>query len=113
MHEMAISESIVGILEAEAARQSYARVKKVWLEIGPLAGIEPEALRFTFDVVTRGTLAENAALEIVPTEARAWCLPCEASVIIRQRYDACPQCGGYQLQMTSGDEMRIKELEVE
>lgn len=113
MHEMSISESIVGILEAEAARQHYARVKKVWLEIGPFSGIETEALRFTFDVVTRGTLAENAALEIIATEAQAWCLPCEKSVPMRHRHDACPDCGGHQLQMTSGDEMRIKELEVE
>lgn len=113
MHEMSISESIVGILEAEAARQNYARVKTVWLEIGPFAGIETEALRFTFDVVTKGTIAENALLEIVPTQARAWCLPCETSVPITQRYDACPNCGGHQLQMASGDEMRIKELEVE
>lgn len=113
MHEMAISESIVDILEAEAGRQNYARIKRVWLEIGPLSGVETDALRFTFDVVTRGTLAENAVLEIIATEARAWCLPCEKSVSITQRFDACPQCGGYQLQMTSGDEMRIKELEVE
>jgi hydrogenase nickel incorporation protein HypA/HybF len=113
MHELAISESIVGILEAEASRQHYARVKKVWLEIGPFSGIECEALRFSFDVVTKGTLAENAALEIIATEGRAWCLPCEKIVVLRERYDACPDCGGHLLQMTSGDEMRIKELEVE
>ncbi|MFA5951796.1 MAG: hydrogenase maturation nickel metallochaperone HypA [Hyphomicrobium sp.] len=113
MHEMAISESIIGILEAEAARQKYARVKKVWLEIGPLAGIETEALKFTFDVVTRGTLAEHAELEIVATEACGYCLMCAKNVVISQRFAPCPDCGGHQVQMTSGDEMRIKELEVE
>lgn len=113
MHEMAISESILGILEAEAARQNFARVKKVFLEIGPFSTIEPEALRFTFDVVTKGTLAENAAIQIDTPQASAWCLVCGETVPVRQRYDACPKCGGHQLQMTSGDEMRIKELEVE
>jgi hydrogenase nickel incorporation protein HypA/HybF len=113
MHEMAISESILGILEAEAARQNFARVKKVFLEIGPFSMIEPEALRFTFDVVSKGTLAENAAIEIETPQAAAWCLACAESVPVRQRYDACPKCGGHQLQMTSGEEMRIKELEVE
>jgi hydrogenase nickel incorporation protein HypA/HybF len=113
MHEMAISESIVGILEDEARCQHYARVKKVRLEIGPLAGVETEALRFSFDVVTRGTLAENAVLEIIGTDGQAYCLACEKSVPISQRYDACPDCGGYQLQVTGGEEMRIKDLEVE
>ncbi len=113
MHEMAISESIVGILEAEARRQKYARVRKVRLEIGALAGIEPEALRFTFEVVTKGTLAQDALLEIIAMEAQAWCLACERTVPICRRFDACPECGGYQLQVTAGEEMRIKDLEVE
>lgn len=113
MHEMAISESILGILEAEAARQKFARVKRVFLEIGPFSTIEPDALRFTFGVVTKGTVAENAGLDIETPQASAWCLACSASVPVAQRYDPCPMCGGHQLQITSGDEMRIKELEVE
>ena len=113
MHEMAISESIVGILEAEAARQSFTRIKTVWLEIGPLAAIETEALRFTFDVVRRGTVAAGAMLEIVPTEGRAWCYACAESVPVSARGEPCPRCGAHQLQVTHGDEMRIKELEVE
>jgi hydrogenase nickel incorporation protein HypA/HybF len=113
MHEMAISESILDILQTEARRQHYARVKRVRLEIGPLSGIETEALRFTFDVVTKGTLAADAVLEIIATQAQAWCLPCGKNVPIAARYDACPDCGGHQLQVTTGDEMRIKDLEVD
>jgi len=113
MHEMAISESILSILEDEGRRQRYSRVRKVRLEIGALSSIEPQALRFTFDAVTRGTLAEDAVLEIIEMEAQAWCLPCAQSVAIRQRFDACPLCGGHQLQVTAGEEMRIKDLEVD
>lgn len=113
MHEMAISESILSIIEDEGRRQRYSRVRRVRVEIGPLSSIEPEALRFTFDAVTRGTLAENAVLEIIETEAQAWCLPCGQAVAIRQRFDACPICGGHQLQVTAGEEMRIKDLEVD
>ncbi len=113
MHEMAISESILGIIEEEGRRQHYSRVRKVRLEIGPFSGIETEALRFSFDVVTKGTLAENAVLEIIETQAQAWCLPCARTVSIRERYDACPSCGSHQLQVTAGEEMRIKDLEVD
>jgi hydrogenase nickel incorporation protein HypA/HybF len=113
MHEMAISEGILGILEDEGRRQHYSRVRKVRLEIGPFSGVESEALRFSFDVVTKGTLAEDAVLEIIETQAQAWCLPCERTVPISQRFDACPECGSHQLQVTAGEEMRIKELEVD
>lgn len=113
MHEMALCESIVQVLEQQAAVQNYSVVKTVRLEIGPLAGVELDALRFGFDVVTRGTLAEQAELEIIETKGEAWCMQCADTVPVTQRFDACPRCGSYQLQVTSGEEMRIKELEVD
>lgn len=113
MHEMSLCEGILQVLEEEAGRQRYCRVKAVWLEIGALAGVEIEALRFAFDVVCRGTLAEGATLHVVDVPGQAWCLACAEPVQIRARYEPCPQCGGHQVQVTGGDEMRIKELEVE
>ena len=77
-------------------------MKKVWLEIGALSGVEPEAMMFCFDVVTRGTLAEGAALEIVRTPGQGWCLDCEKIVALAERFGPCPECGGHQVQMTGG-----------
>lgn len=113
MHEMSIAEGIVQVLENEAAQQNYQRVKRVWLEVGPLAAIETESLVFCFDAVTKNTLAEGAELVILPTQGLAFCMQCTQTVPIKQRYDACVNCGSYQLQVTQGDEMRIKELEVD
>ena len=112
MHEMSICESIREIFEEQARTQGFARIERVKLAIGALSGVEPEAIRFGFDVVMRGSLAEGAALEIDEIAARAWCLPCAAEVAIEQRYDACPVCGSYQLQVTGGEEMTIREMEV-
>ena len=112
MHEMAICESIIQIVEDQAVKQNYDRVKAIWLEVGQFSGVELEALRFSFDVVTRGTCAENAKLEIVEKSADAWCMPCAKSVTVKQRFDTCPDCGSGQLQVTGGDELKIKELEV-
>ncbi|EGQ63626.1 hydrogenase nickel insertion protein HypA, partial [Acidithiobacillus sp. GGI-221] len=47
-------------MEEQAKIQPFARVHAVWLEIGALSSVEPEALRFNFDVITRGTLAEGS-----------------------------------------------------
>jgi len=112
MHEMSLMQSVVSILEEEAARQNFTQVKAVWLEIGKLSHVEPEALRFCFDVVIKDTVADGARLEIVEIPGQAWCMNCSKPVDVAERFDACPDCGGYQLQMTGGDEMRIKELEV-
>ena len=113
VHELSLCAGIVDVLREQAQVQDYARVRTVWLEVGELAGVEVEALRFGFDVATRGTLAEGAALEIVPVPGSAWCLPCARAVATHRRYDPCPRCGSHQLQITGGEELRIKELEVE
>ncbi len=113
MHEMSLCESIMQVLEEQAKVQDYARVKVLRLEIGALAGVELDAMHFGFDVVKRGTLAEDAELEIIHVPGQAWCMPCGKTVSIQQRFDACPHCGGYQLHVTGGEELRIKELEVE
>jgi len=113
MHEMSLCESVMQILEETAAQQGFSKVKTVWLEIGELSGVEVEAMRFSFEVIRHGTLADQAALEIINVPGSAWCMPCGRNVRIAQRFDACPDCGSYQLQVNGGDEMRIKELEVE
>lgn len=113
MHEMSLCESILQTLEQQAALQNYSRVKTVYLEIGALAGVEIEALRFSFEWVVKGSLAESARLEIIPIPGRAWCRACSRQVTVTQFYDPCPRCGSHPLQVTGGDQMRIKQLEVE
>ncbi len=113
MHEMSICESILGVIEQQAVAQAFSRVRRLRLEIGPLAGVEIEALRFCFDAVMRGSLAEGAALEIIEPPVSAWCMQCAEAVEVRQRFDACPKCGGHQVQITGGDELRIKDMEVD
>lgn len=113
MHEMSLCESVLQILEDSARQQGFSRVKTVWLEIGGLAGVELEAMRFGFDAVKCGTLADQARLEIIELPGAAWCMHCAKTVPVKQRFDACPDCGSFQLQVTGGDELKIKELEVE
>lgn len=113
MHEMSLAEGIVRILEQEAANQGFTRVKIVWLELGELSHVSPEAMEFCFDAVTRTTLAEGARLEIIRVPGTAWCMACAEPITITNRVDGCPKCGGHQLQITGGEDMRLKELEVE
>ncbi|MDP2808991.1 MAG: hydrogenase maturation nickel metallochaperone HypA [Rhodocyclaceae bacterium] len=80
MHEISLAEEIVQTIEEAARREGFGRVRTVFLEIGRLSCVEPDALAFCFESVALGSVAEGARLEIAE-------LP--------------------------GDEMRVKELEVE
>jgi hydrogenase nickel incorporation protein HypA/HybF len=113
MHEMSLAEGIVQLVEDTVRADGCSKVKAVWLEIGQLAAVEKEALRFCFDAVARDTVAEGARLEIIETPGQGWCAQCNGNVAITALYEACPVCGGYQIQVTGGSEMRVKELEVE
>lgn len=113
MHEMSLCHSILQIVQDEARAKGFTRVREVCLEIGELAAVEPDALRFGFDVVTRDSLADGARLRIERVPGRAWCMPCAMEVPLARRGDACPRCGSWQLQVLAGDAMRIKELEVD
>jgi hydrogenase nickel incorporation protein HypA/HybF len=110
---MSLTESMIGIVEEEARRQSFSRVRAVVLEIGALGCVEAEAMRFCFDAVSRGTVAEGARLDIVRVAGEGWCLDCGMTVALDERFGACPVCGRRHVQMTAGDELRIREMEVD
>jgi len=112
MHEMSLAEGVLRIAEDTARAQGFTRVNAVWLEIGALAQVEPQALRLCFEAVTRESIAQGARLEIVSSPGSAWCMKCSESVELQALHDACPRCGSHQLQLTGGREMRVKELEV-
>lgn len=113
MHEMSLCEGVMQLIEANAAETGFTRVCGVQLEIGELAGVDTEALRFSFEVVTRGTMADAASLAIAPVPGQAWCMACSSTVHVSRRIDPCPECGSHQLQVTGGDDMMLKSLEVE
>jgi len=58
-------------------------------------------------------VVEGAKLEIIEIPGRARCPACARDVQVEARYDDCPACGYYPLEIIAGEEMRIKELEVQ
>lgn len=112
MHEMSLAEGVLQLIEDAARKQEFTKVLAVWLEVGQLSGAEAEAMRFCFDAVTRGSIADGARLEIEATPGAGWCMQCAATVALGEVFGACPQCGTHQVQVTGGTELRVREIEV-
>jgi hydrogenase nickel incorporation protein HypA/HybF len=112
MHEMSLVESLVALVEEERRRQAFSRVRVVRLQVGALGHAEPDALRFCFDAIARGTIAEGARLEIEMRAGEGWCAGCSRRAPLEDRFAECPGCGE-PLQLTAGDELRLTELEVD
>lgn len=110
MHELSLLENVREILENHALNQKFSRVTKVTLEIGKLSSVEPDALRFGFDVVMKDSLAENAELIISELSGLGVCRQCGLQVEMESAYDPCPHCGSPLVKVIQGSEMKIKDL---
>jgi hydrogenase nickel incorporation protein HypA/HybF len=113
MHELSLCQGILDAIVAESRRQAFRRVRGVQLEIGALAGVDGEALRYAWETVAAGTLAATAVLEIVAVPGVAWCPACRATINIGEYYDPCSRCHGHGLKISGGEQLRIRQLEVE
>lgn len=109
MHELGITRNLVAIVGDAANGRA---VRKVWLEIGSRSALMPEAVRFCFDVVSKGTTLEDAKLEIVQIAPGWQCTACDAQLGDASQ-STCPDCGCRQLRLRTGDELNIKSMEVE
>ena len=110
---MALAEEVLQIVQQAARREGLHRVRALWLEIGQLASVEPEAMRFCFEAVARDSVAAGARLEFVAAAGRDWCETCAESVALAALGEACPHCGGYRLRVTGGTQMRVQQMEAE
>ena len=113
MHEMALAEEVVRIVGETAGRAAACSVRTVVLEIGRLSSVDPEALRFCFAAVARGTIVQDAVLEIVEIPGAGTCFACGATVPMDELWGACPSCDGGALQPIAGTEMRVREIEID
>jgi len=108
MHELGITQNIVAIVSEQAGGKKVVRVK---LLIGALSAIEPEAIRFCFDICADGTSLKGAALEIEEVAGRGRCNRCGQELPLSLLAGVC-DCGSRDLVCIAGQELKIKEMEV-
>ena len=113
MHELSIAQSVLEALRTEAGRRPGARVCKVGLRVGELAGLDPEALRFGFEVLVRETDLAGLQLEIEYCPRRQRCPQCRNEFVARDYEFTCPGCGTAGTDCIGGDELEIAYLEIE
>jgi hydrogenase nickel incorporation protein HypA/HybF len=114
MHEAGIVQSIIGILEQQAQLHKFKRIVRVSLEFGALTAVLPDSVRFAFDILSKDTVAENAALDIAVIPLKVRCGECSKEQVLEVYQPFCPSCESSALQIVEGrDEMRIAYLEVE
>jgi hydrogenase nickel incorporation protein HypA/HybF len=109
MHELGITQNIVAIVTEHA---KGAKVQRVSLEIGKLSAIMPDAIRFCFDICTQDTVLAGATLEILEIPGLGRCRQCGTEIALDKPFGIC-NCKSVQLDLITGEELKIKEIEIE
>lgn len=109
MHELSVTQEVVAAI---TERMGNLRIAVVRLEIGKLSGVLPDAVRFCFDLVAEGTTVSGARLEIAEPAGVVRCRDCAGEYEAEWPVVLCPACGSANADVLSGDELRIKSVEV-
>ncbi|MDA8429621.1 MAG: hydrogenase maturation nickel metallochaperone HypA [Geobacteraceae bacterium] len=110
MHEMSITQGIIDICESHAGGR---RVLAIDVEIGELSSVVPDAVAFCFEACSQGTLLQGARLNFIRIPGRGRCLDCGADTPLAAIFGACQSCGGFRVTIVAGEEMRVREIEVD
>ena len=109
MHELGLCESFLDAVERRAAGRQVLGVR---LRIGALHHVVEPALEQAFALVSQGTIAEGAAVELVTVPAQAICPTCGRRVKVTDAVPACPICGAPGPKLTGGDELILEWIRV-
>lgn len=107
MHEAALMGNLLAIVERTVRDEGGGPVRLLHLRIGAMAGVNADALRFAFEVMSRGTAAEGGRLEIESVPLRVRCKQCGAESLPEDFVFACGACGSVEIDICAGREMAL------
>jgi hydrogenase nickel incorporation protein HypA/HybF len=110
VHELGLGEAILDAVERRAAGR---RVTRVRVRVGALHRVVEPALDQAFSLVSEGTVAAGAAVDLVVVPVRARCLGCGRRAESEDAMAACAACGGTDLDLEGGDDLVLESIQLE
>ena len=110
---MSIAQSILDIVRDEAQKHKLSEVRVIRLQVGAMAAVVPESLRFCFELMRRDTVASRAELEIETVPLTARCSNCGEVFEVENYCFVCVRCGDPVVDVTGGRELNLLTIEGE
>jgi hydrogenase nickel incorporation protein HypA/HybF len=110
MHELSIAEALLDVTLRHADGR---RVERVEVAVGHLRQVVPDALAFAFTLVSEGTPAEGAELQLEVVPAAGTCRACGAHTEFDGFPLACATCGSLDVELVRGEELLVDALTME
>lgn len=111
MHEMSITQAMLEIVREQMAKNGIERLGRVRIQVGELTAVEPDSLRFCFEVCTQGTSLGGAVLEVEEIPLTGRCRDCGAEFEMDGPLALCSSCQGVAVEIIAGRELDIISIE--
>ena len=113
MHELAVTENILGIALKHAEQANAARVTDIQITIGQLASVVDDSVQFYWDMVSEDTICSGAKLHFKRLPAEFFCTDCKTTFKMDQQLAPCPNCGSIRVRIVTGEEFFLESIEIE
>ena len=114
MHELGLVNYVVKEVSKIAEDNNVSKIRSVTLEFGEVSGIVTSYLYNYWDWYTKKfPIFEGSELKCEEIPAVTWCDDCKITYSTIKYGKICPHCGSGKTWLLRGNEMRIKEIEVE
>ncbi len=114
MHEYSITSSIVDIIKRNIAGKNTGRVVKINIELSPLSQIEPDSVRFYYQVLTKKEKKlKGADLVFSKKPVRLACGDCEQVSELESFLISCPACRSKNVSICENEEIKLLSIDTE
>ena len=114
MHELSLITSVVDTLYDTFEKQPVRKVRSVTLSVGTVSGVVPHYLTDAWSwFVKDDDLFKESELKMEFIPAVTKCLDCGEEYDTIKYAKICPHCHGENTVLKQGNELLIKEVEVE
>ena len=115
MHEISLVQGLVQQLHELAAENQATKIISVTMEIGPLCGVVVDSFRFGFDIISaEDALTRGAQLLVEVPSVRYTCSACgNVQELAEARPDCCPACQETTLFSEGGEDLILRQVEME
>lgn len=111
MHEVGVVMQVIQTVEEFAREHNVLQINSLVLQIGELSSMIPKYIEAVYPAAADGTMLENAILNIEVLPANALCRTCNKVFKVVKHNGVCPNCKGNNIEVLSGKEFFIKEIE--
>jgi hydrogenase nickel incorporation protein HypA/HybF len=87
-------------------------VARVRFRVGALHRVVEPALQQAFELVSAGTVADGAVLDVVTLPVTVRCRSCGAETVADDLLGACGTCAETDLDLVGGDELVLESIEI-